>query len=280
MLKKIKTIFYTTRWGEWSLISLIISVISGIIIGLHYQVETPLYSSTTLELLIPFGAYFRSLHFYSSQFFFLFSILHLVAIFDQTESYSQGRWIQYTLSLIVSLLLLFSGYVLRGDTTGSSAGMIAENILLSLPIVGDTLNSLLFSVTENGMSRVYLNHVIGFDFVWIFLLWNHLRRYRITPSSNLFVTSAILLSGLLLTAPLEIAHPGMFHITGPWFFVGLQELLKYLPVLVAGVLIPALFLLALFCLRKNKTCFPQFLIFISIWLIAYLVLTVVGFQSV
>lgn len=278
MTSLFKKFLYNTHWGEWSLISLYISVLSGIVIGLQFQSATPLYSSTTLELLSPYGSYFRSLHFYSSQLFFLFSIIHLIAVFKDTESYTTGKWIKYIISLPIGLLLLFTGYVLRGDTTGSSAGIIAENILLSIPLIGDTLNNLLFSITDHGMSRVYLNHVIGLDILWLFLLWNHLRRYRITLSSSPFITSAILLSCLFLTAPLEIAKPGVFHITGPWFFVGLQELLKFLPVLIAGVVLPGLMILALAYLRKENRYFLQILIFIIIWLAAYFILTLVGFS--
>jgi len=273
-----KKFLYNTRWGEWSLVSLYISVLSGIVIGLQYHSDTPLYSSTTLELLIPYGSYFRSLHFYSSQLFFLFSIIHLIAIFEHTESYSQAKWIQYILSLPVVLLLLFTGYVLRDDTTGSSAGIIAENILLSIPLIGDIFNSLLFSVTTMGLSRVYLNHVIGLDLLFLLLLWNHLRRYRIKFSSNLFITSATLLSCLFITAPLEIAKPGVLHITGPWFFVGLQELLKYLPVFIAGIFLPGVLILALFWLRKENKYYLQLLIFIVIWLSIYFIQTLIGFS--
>ena len=187
-------------------------------------------------------------------------------------------WVKYILSLPVGLLLLFTGYILRGDVTGSSAGIIAENILLAIPLIGISLNNLFFSITDHGMSRVYLNHVIGLDILWLILIWNHLRRYRITLNSNLFITSATLVTCLFLSAPLEIAKPGIFHITGPWFFVGLQEMLRFLPVLVAGIILPTLFLLALLCLRKENRYFSQLLLFIYCWLAAYFILTLIGFS--
>lgn len=61
-------------WGAWGLISLYISIVSGIIVGLQYDLTTPYYSVTALDLLVPYGDFFRSAHFYSSQFFFFFAV--------------------------------------------------------------------------------------------------------------------------------------------------------------------------------------------------------------
>ena len=119
----------TIKWGEWSLITLFISVLSGILVAFQYDPATPLYSTGSLDLLVPFGGYFRSLHFYSSQLFFLLTLIHLWAIFECADNYSRSQWIKLTATLPVALLLLFTGYVLRADSTGASAGLIAENII-------------------------------------------------------------------------------------------------------------------------------------------------------
>lgn len=273
----LRKFIFSTRWGEYSLVSLYISILSGITIGLQYDPESPLYSSTTLELLIPYGSYFRSLHFYSSQLFFLLSIIHLIAVFKHSESYKHATWIKYTLSLPVGLLLLFTGYILRGDTTGSSAGIIAENILLSVPLIGDPLNDLLFSITKHHLSRVYLNHVVGLDILWIALLWQHIKRFKVTLNTSLFFIASTLFSCIFLSAPLEISKPGIFHITGPWFFIGLQELLRYLPVVAAGIILPGSFLIALTCLRKDNRYYSRLLFFLYTWVSGYALLTVIGF---
>ncbi len=276
MTSLFRNFFFDTRWGEYSLISLYISVLSGVLVGLQFQYDTPLFSSITLELLIPYGSYFRSLHFYSSQLFFLLSIVHMIATFRHSDVYQDAMWVKYILSFPIVLLLLFTGYVLRGDTTGSSAGMIAENILLAIPLIGKVINYLLFSITDHGMSRVYINHVIGLDVLWLFFLWQHLRRFRVTFSTNLSITSATLLFCLLFTAPLEIAKPGEYYITGPWFFIGLQELLRFLPIFFAGLVFPGSLIFALFFLRRQKQYYPQLLIFIATWFAAYFFLTMAG----
>ena len=268
--------FSEIKWGEYSLLALYISVLSGVVVGFQYDPATPLYSVSTLDFLVPYGAYFRSLHFYSSQFFFLFCLCHLIGIFEQTRSYSQKQWIMLVATLPVALLILFTGYLLRGDSTGFSAGMIAESILLDIPYVGNTFNDLLFSITENGMKRVYINHIIGLGVLWGWLAWGHIRKYRVTFNRHTLLTIVILLFSLFIAAPLEPDHLGVTHISGPWFFLGIQELLRYLSPLIAGVLFPLSLLFALAHLRKSSGGYRYSLIFIFCWLLFYATLTGIG----
>ena len=182
------TLFKALRWGEYSLLALYISVLSGVVVGLQYDPATPFYSVSTMDLLVPYGAYFRSLHFYSSQIFFLFTICHLIALFEETQKFSRKQWALLSLSIPVVLLILFTGYVLRGDSTGYSAGMIAESIILDIPWVGTTINDLLFSITDNGMKRIYINHIISFGLLWGWMVWGHVKKYKVSFERNLLFT--------------------------------------------------------------------------------------------
>ena len=264
------------KWGEWSLIALFVSILSGILVAFQYNPATPLYSASSLDVLVPFGASFRSLHFYSSQLFFLLTMVHLWAILDRTDTYGRGQWIKLVATLPVALLILFTGYVLRADSTGSSAGLIAENIISAIPGIGTTLNNLLFSITDDGMKRVYINHVVGFEIVWGVLAWDHLRKYRTSFRQHPLLTALILLCCLLPAAPFEPERLGVFHIAGPWFFLGLQELLRYLPPLLAGIIFPSTLLLALFFLQKSNSYYPLLRKFILGWLGLYALLTAVA----
>ncbi|MDO8948284.1 MAG: cytochrome b N-terminal domain-containing protein [Desulfocapsaceae bacterium] len=275
ILKK-SALLRTVKWGEWSLITLFISVLSGILVAFQYDPATPLYSTGSLDLLVPFGDYFRSLHFYSSQLFFLLTLIHLWAIFERADTYSRAQWIRLTATLPVALLLLFTGYVLRADSTGASAGLIAENIITAIPGVGTTLNDLLFSITDDGMKRVYVNHVIGFGIIWGILAWEHLRKYRTSFRDHPLLTAIILLCCLLTAAPFDPEKLGVFHINGPWFFLGLQELLRFFPPLLAGVIFPSTLLLALFFLQRHNRYYPRLLTFILGWLCIYTLLTAIA----
>lgn len=272
----IRRTFTELRWGEYSLLTLSISVLSGVVVALQYDPATPLYSVSTLDMLVPFGEYFRSLHFYSSQFFFLFCICHVIAIFEQAQSYSQKQWIILTATLPVAVLVLFTGYVLRGDSTGFSAGMIAEAILLDIPYIGRTINDLFFSISDNGLKRIYVNHIIGFGLLWGWLAWSHVKKYRVSFNRHILLSISIFLFSAFIAAPLEPNHLGVTHISGPWFFIGLQELLRYLPPVLAGVFFPFSLLIGLALLQKKNHGYRSSLIFILCWLLLYTILTIIG----
>lgn len=268
--------FIELRWGEYSLIALFVSVLSGVVVALQYDPAAPLYSVSTLDMLVPFGEYFRSLHFYSSQFFFLFCICHVIAVFEAAQSYSQKQWTMLTATLPVALLVLFTGYVLRGDSTGFSAGMIAEAILLDIPYIGGAINDLFFSISDNGMKRIYVNHIIGFGLLWGWLAWSHVKKYRVTFNRHILLSTSILLFSAFIAAPLEPDHLGVTHISGPWFFIGLQELLRYFTPILAGIIFPLSLIISIALLQKRNSGYRSFLIFILCWLLVYTILTIVG----
>lgn len=257
------------KWGGWALVTLYISLLSGMVVGLQYDYSTPYHSTTSLDLLAPYGAFFRSLHFFSSQFFFFFCCFHLISAYKKTVNQSPLEWIRLIGTLPLIILLLFTGYILRGDNTGSSAGLIAENIMLAIPLGGDAINSLFLSLSDSGLRKVYVHHVITLDFLLLLLAWNHLRIYRIVIRDYYALIAATILFSLAVPAPLEPDYLGITYISGPWFFLGLQELLRYLPVVVAGIVIPSIFILALLAAHPAGKQYRFFLFIICAWLLGY-----------
>lgn len=267
------------KWGDWSLISLYVSLVSGVIVGIHYNPAEPFYSTSALDILVPYGSFFRSLHFYSSQFFFLFAVLHYLLVFKKAEVYENKSYIFLILCLPTILMLLFTGYVLRSDATGYSAGMIAEHIVEAVPLIGSVLNNLLFSITDHGMTRVYLHHVISFDLLLLFLAWDHLRRYRVRLASYPGFIAILLLFCLLISAPIDPEALGLFYITGPWFFLGLQELLRYLHPFIAGILVPSALIIGLMVLRLRFSWFKTLLLLTVGWLGCYALLSMLALTA-
>jgi ubiquinol-cytochrome c reductase cytochrome b subunit len=283
MVERLHNTLFSIRWGGHALISLYISVLSGLIVGLQYNATEPFYSTATIELIVPFGSFWRSLHYYSSQAFMLLLLVHLALILWQNASspgynFTRGAWLRLSASVPVALFLLFTGYILRGDATGEAAGAIAENILLAVPLLGSFLNKLLFDGSVAGVQKVYLNHLIGLMVVGGFCVWPHLRRYTALWRNHLPLILLLLLLAPILKTPLERDHFGLLHINGPWFFLGLQELLRYIPVFWAGIFVPAILVGALLLLPPEGTARRRTLWFMGAWLAFYIVLSVLGFR--
>ncbi|TKB28094.1 hypothetical protein FCL47_00970 [Desulfopila sp. IMCC35006] len=266
------------KWGAWALTAFYLSLLSGIVVGLQYDYLHPSYATAALDLLAPYGRFFRSLHFFTSQFFFLFSCIHLLAVYQKTMKYSIAEWLLLLGTLPLILLLLFTGYILRGDNTGSSAGLIAEHIILAIPVVGHALNNLLFDISADGLRKVYIHHVIGLDLLLLIFAWNHLRIYRIKIRDHLPIIGLMLIFSVFVSAPFEPDRLGISYISGPWFFLGLQELLRYMPPLAAGVVIPGIFLLALFSAYPTNKYLRSILIVLGASLIFYTVLSAIAWM--
>ncbi len=266
------------KWGAWGLIAFYLSLSSGIVVGLQYDYLNPFYSTTAIDLLAPYGRFFRSLHFFSSQFFFFFCCLHLLASYNKAIRYSPLEWLQLVGTLPLILFLLFTGYILRGDNTGSSAGLIAENIMQAIPVVGPSLNDLLFSLSNSGLRKVYLHHVIALDLLLLIFAWNHLRIYRIKVCEHLPLIAAILIFSVFVSAPLEPDRLGISYISGPWFFLGLQELLRYFPPFVAGVAVPGLFLITFFSAHPANKHARVIYIFLGCSMLGYTLLSYIAWN--
>ncbi len=274
-------LFLTHPWGGSALISLYLSVLSGIVVALQYNPADPFYATSALELVVPYGSFWRGLHYYSSQAFFLLLICHFTAVvWDNTHYYSRMSWLRLSLSLPLAMLLLFTGYILRDDATGEAAGLIGENILRSIPLIGVWLNDLLLAVTTHGVLRVYANHIAGLMVIGGICVWPHLRRYPARWRNHLVVVSCVALLAVLTTAPLEPHHFGMLHIGGPWFFLGLQEILRYMPTFWAGVAYPALFVCLLLFLPHRGTARKWCLLLTGTWLGLYAVLSFVSWTRI
>jgi len=258
------------RWGGGSLISLFLSILSGIVVALQYDPAAPFYSTGAIELVVPYGSFWRGLHYYSSQAFFLLLLAHLAVVLWKNEVvFERGAWIRLCATVPSGLLLLFTGYVLRGDATGEAAGAIAEHICLSVPLIGSQLNDLFFDLAGSGLRKVYAHHLIGLVVLGGVTAWPHLRRYPGRWRNHLLLVLATVLVSVAWPAPMEPNRFGLLFIAGPWFFLGLQELLRFLPPFVAGVLIPLLPLLLLCWLPKGSRSRTLFLLTIGCWLLAY-----------
>ncbi|MBN2233980.1 MAG: cytochrome b N-terminal domain-containing protein [Opitutales bacterium] len=269
------------RFGHLALSALLISCLSGIALAYHYDWRTPYDSIAAIDMVLPLGSIIRSLHWYSSQCFVVFVLLHLLEyVFNGSfRSIPLIRWIPLIWSVVPIILLMFSGYLLKGDAVGASAGSIAEHLALSLPGVGNTINRLLFAMECEGLSRVYVNHVIVFGIVAVWMLWRHLRNRTFDKQILLIVFSGCLIISLIWRSPMDSrpVNSETILVKGPWFFLGLQELLRHLPALWAGIIFPTILLafVSILPVAKGRWQIVCYCVII-LWIILYGILSVVA----
>ncbi|HID97054.1 MAG TPA: hypothetical protein EYP57_02545 [Thermodesulfobacteriaceae bacterium] len=264
--------------GELVTASLLVSVFSGFVVAYHYEVSAPFLSSVAVEAVLPFGAFWRSMHFWSSQLFFMLLLYHSwknLARLPRISRRNSGRshWLTVSLTIPTAILTLFTGYVLRFDGTGQAAGTIAEHLLVGIPGIGTGLNRFLMAVSEDGLNRVYLVHFILTALLFGLGVWYHTRRIILKKRIFFVAAACSACTAAVVRAPMDLPDENITLITGPWFFLGTQELLRHSPPLLAGIIfpfIPILTFAALPWISNRKVPF----ILLASWGLAYVLLSI------
>jgi quinol-cytochrome oxidoreductase complex cytochrome b subunit len=251
---------YTLGAGGIGVFLLLVVAASGIL-EMFYYIPTPdqaAASVQTISYLVPLGGFVRNLHFWSA--------------------YAPPRRFNYLLGLglfVLSILLDFTGYVLRWDQGVQWALVVGTNLLKTVPAIGDTLFVLVTGGSQLGAAtliRFYAWHIFGLTLGAIVLgIWHIFRvrrdggiavppvalrkdKTRITRAelasrevaAMLYVGAALILLSAFEPAPIGHAITDIGAISGevraPWFFLWVQQILKWGDPFVWGILVPLVLL--------------------------------------
>ena len=267
-------------YGQIAAVCLFLSLATGFVVGYQYEVSAPFISTTAIEAVLPFGWFWRSLHFWTSQGFVIILCLHCFDTWKNRDEPEEKRrfrihWTIMSITIPLAVLALFSGYVLRFDGTGQAAGAIAEHLLLHVPLAGNVLNKFFMAINSEGLNRLYMVHILAGTICWLLGTWYHTRTVRINFTAFSLTTSAFLFLCLFIGAPLDLAQGHLHLIHGPWFFMGIQELLRYFDPLVAGIIFPAIPVLTVAFLPWIRKRDAAYLILL-VWTFAYAGVTLTG----
>lgn len=266
---------YTLGAGGLAVFLCLILLVTGIL-EMFYYIPTPEQAAVSVETitaLVPFGALIRNLHFWSAQALIVVMSVHLLRVV-LTGAYARHRRLNYLIGLgmlVLILLLDFTGYVLRWDEGIRWALIVGTNLLKTVPWVGDSLYQLVIGGPQPGNStleRFYTWHIFVLTLGTILLGAWHIFRVRrdggiaVPPPLEredsaritrfdlvrrevrvMLIAGVILLViSLLFPAPIErpITQATVYieDTRAPWFFLWVQQLLKYGDPFLWGVVVP------------------------------------------
>ena len=273
---------YTLGAGGTAVFLLLVITLTGLLEAFYYipTIAEAATSIQTLTYLVPFGGLVRNLHYWSAQFLLIISVVHLARIIF-TGAYASPRRFNYLLGLalfVLAILLDFTGYVLRWDTGIQWAFVVGTNLVKSIPWVGETLYRALVGGTQLGqaaLTRFYAWHIFGLTILAVILaIWHifrvrrdggiavpspdlHASRERITRFelarrevlAMIYTASGLILLSVISPAPIAPPIVEITAVTGdaqaPWFFLWVQQMLKWGAPFFWGVVIPFLILIVL-----------------------------------
>lgn len=275
-MNKIKEILSQSSYGQISLASLAISIVSGVLLAIPFDIENPFLSISTIMILNPAASFIRNLHFWSSQFFLVFSLIHIWDHFNKNNNIKikKAIWFRLSIGVLVFFMAMLTGFLLKGDADSKQAWRILDSLLTSIPLVGDAFAYSLLG-NENNLQLIYIHHIATFTIFIVVITFEHSR--KIWPKANSFIIVSLFASvfAFLFTAPL---HDGINPaVKGPWYFVGFQEILHWLTTPQWSLIIIGVFVILLFIIPfsgKRLSFFSKR--GLLIFTIFYILLTIIG----
>ncbi len=240
--------FLNYPFGNISIASLIIAILSGVLLAITFNVQNPLDSISYWLLADPASTLLRNIHYWAAQLFLVATILHIVDHLHRgtEKDVKNGIWFRLTLSLFFIFYVMISGFLLKGDSDSVQAGRIIRTLFEQIPLIGNILTYSLFGSGGN-YQIIYVNHIATATIILIFVWIEHSR--QLYPKVSVFVYTfvVIFIISLFFSANL---HDGKNTIVkGPWYFLGLQEILHWVSEPIY-VVVFAFFLLVIFYLLK------------------------------
>ncbi len=220
-----KRLTVLTTWLTQGLF--VISVCSGIPLLFLYHPTDAYNSVQKITYTVPYGAFVREFHYFSSEALLVVLFFHLIEqMVLKDVKIPKSSWITGSLAGICVITLLFTGFIIKGDQSGYSAGVVAISMLRNMPGLS-FLTRLIESSSHYFYWKFFLWHILFLPVVATALVYHHSGRI----SSPLGITAISIALTVVLIAALKIPSdipPGTAlhrYIEGPWFFNGIQRML-------------------------------------------------------
>lgn len=265
----------TTIWNFGSLLGLclIIQLITGIFLSIHYTANVELSFSTVIHICrdVNNGWFIRRIHANGASIFFICIYLHIGRGIYYGSYHLLNTWTIGVLILFLTIATAFIGYVLPWGQISFWGATVITNLLSAIPYIGTIIVQWLwggFSVNNPTLTRFFSFHFI-LPFIIIAITILHLLFLHSTGSRNPlgvnrnldkipfhpyftfkdiigFIIIIFILTNLVLISPNYLGDPDNFieansiltpiHIKPEWYFLFAYAILRSIPNKLGGVI--------------------------------------------
>nr|YP_581748.1 cytochrome b [Platysternon megacephalum]ABB22856.1 cytochrome b [Platysternon megacephalum] len=262
-------------WNFGSLlgICLILQIITGIFLAMHYSPDVSLaFSSIThISRDVQYGWLIRNMHANGASLFFMYIYIHIGRGLYYGSYLYKETWNTGIILLLLTMATAFVGYVLPWGQMSFWGATVITNLLSAIPYMGSTLVQWIwggFSVDNATLTRFFTFHFLlpfitsGFAMVHLLFLHETGSNNPTGLNSNtdkipfhpyfsykdllgIILTLALLLT-LALFSPNLLGDPDNFtpanplstppHIKPEWYFLFAYAILRSIPNKLGGVL--------------------------------------------
>ena len=286
------SINYFWNYGSLLGLCLVIQIITGIFLAMHYCPDTSIAFSSVYHIIrdVNYGFLIKYLHTNGASIFFLCVYIHIAKGFYYGSYLRTSLWISGIIIFLTMMLTAFIGYVLPWGQMSFWGATVITNFLSAIPYVGMDIVQWVwggFSVNNATLNRFFSLHylfpfiLIGFIVIHLILLHSAGSNSPIglNPNSDKipfhvyfnikdiygFLLIGIIITLLIFYTPNTLNDPENFinanplvtpiHIMPEWYFLFAYAILRAIPNKLGGVVAlvtSILILLLLPCTHTSK----------------------------
>lgn len=185
-----KNLNYAWNFGSLAIIALVMQVVTGIILAMHYTPNTKLAFDSVENIMrnVNYGWLIRYIHATGASMFLFVVYVHIAkGLFY--GSYKKPRELLWFFGVIIFLIIMataFMGYVLPWGQMSYWAATVITNLFSAIPVVGGKITTLLwggYSVDNPTLNRFFVLHYL-LPFILIGLVILHIIALHVVGSNN------------------------------------------------------------------------------------------------
>ncbi len=281
-----KNLNYLWNLGVISGLGLVIQIITGIILAMHYtpHVDHAFNSVEAIMRNVNYGWLIRYMHSVGASMFFVSVYLHIFRGLYY-GSYKYPRELLWHIGLLIFLIMIitaFMGYVLPWGQMSYWAATVITNLFSAIPVIGSSIVSWIlggFSVANPTLNRFFALHYL-LPFIIFFFVLLHVWALHMHGSNNptgldlkdkdkipfhpyytikdlfSFGFYLFIFAYFVFYQPNLLGHPDNYipadplstpaHIVPEWYFLPFYAILRAIPSKLGGVLLMFSSILILF----------------------------------
>lgn len=185
-----KNLSYLWSLGSIAGIALMIQIITGIVLAMHYTPETSMAFDSVEHIMrdVNYGWLLRNIHAVGASMFFVAIYIHIMrgVYYGSYKSPREILWFLGVIIFLVTMATAFMGYVLPWGQMSFWGATVITNLFSAIPMIGESVTNWLwggFSVDNPTLNRFFALHYL-LPFVIVGLVALHLVALHQHGSNN------------------------------------------------------------------------------------------------
>ena len=178
-------------FGSLALLVLVLQIVTGIILTMHYKPDTELAFASVEYIMrdVSWGWLIRYLHSTGASFFFIIVYLHMfrALLYGSHRKPRELVWIIGVIIFVALMAEAFMGYLLPWGNMSYWGAQVIISLFDAIPYVGPVLSEWIrgdFVIADATLNRFFAFHVIAIPLVLVVLVFVHIVALHKVGSNN------------------------------------------------------------------------------------------------